>query len=322
MNKSLKKVAQDIPQRKPKGTTPTVDPSGVPVRTKPVVTTPAATPATHAPINSATPTIRDMKIAMQNLADTITRDIASATAPAHPQKADPGSAPKEVSDAKQAFNSFVAELHLGTLSADQQYDIDEMMDNLNSLKSGSKSFKVSDHWDTQNPNDITTQSLKSIVAFIGGLLNLESVGFAGKQTYYTKAQWQQLKDFLNSLSSRKPDQKAQWAKIITDHLKRMTKLYNHYFRDQFLRHEYLRPLIEGHAAFEAYDMPLTGEEQKIIEQGATIQINVPGITNPVFLPLTQLKTPADFSTFLQQIGFTGDANKALISIKRQLGMVK
>lgn len=285
-------------------------------------------PGAAAPVASGIPAVRDMKATMQALADAIARDTGAATMPAHPAKADPGIASSDVSKSKQAFNNFVLELHSGSLSPEEQYDVNEVMKTLQSLKSGSKDFRISGAWDTANPNDITTQSLRDIVLFIGGLLNLENAGFAGKQTYYTKEQWQQLKKFVDMVLSgmaakATTEQKEVWAKNIITHLKSMLKLYNYYFRDQFLRHEYLRPLIEGHAAFENYDIPLSEAERQMVEEGATISFNVPGISKgPMVFPLRVLLNPTNFSTYLQRLGFEGDPSKVLLSIKKQLGMVQ
>lgn len=269
-----------------------------------------------------------MKMAMQALADAIARDLGSATMPALPEKVDPGMATKEVSDAKQSFNNLVLELHAGNLPPEERFDVNQIMTTLQSLKSGSKDFKISGNWDTANPNDITTQSLRDIAAFVGGLLNLENVGFVGKQTYYTRDQWQKFKSFIDNIHSgmaakATPEDKEKWAQSITTHLKGMTKLYNHYFRGQFLNHRELRPLIEGKAVLESYEAPLSEAEQKIIDEGATISLSVPGIPkSPLMFPLRVLKTPSDFTSFLQRIGFDGDPAKALLSIKKQLGVTK
>lgn len=274
------------------------------------------------------PAIREMKTTMQALADAIARDLGSATMPARPEKSDPGMANKDVSSAKQSFNNLILELHAGTMAPEDRFDVNEIMSALQSLKSGSKEFKISDHWDTANPNDMTTQYLRSIGAFVGGLLNLENVGFAGKQTYYTRDQWQKFKQFIDNIHSGAAakatlEDKEKWAQSITTHLKGMIKLYNHYFRGQFLSHPYLRPLIEGKAALESYDAPLSVAEQQTIDDGASIPLNIPGVPNsPLMFPLRVLKTPSDFASFLQRIGFDGDPEKALLSIKKQLGMIK
>lgn len=315
--KLLKKRAQGIPAPVRKSPTPVSTPTSLPPST--------ITPTVKSP---SSPAIREMKMTMQALADAVARDIGSATMPSRPEKADPGMANKDVSNAKQSFNNLILELHAGTVAPEDRFDVNEIMNALQGLKSGSKEFKVSDHWDTSNPNDMTTQYLRAISAFVGGLLNLENVGFAGKQTYYTRDQWQKFKQFIDNIQSGKaakatPEEKEKWAQSITTHLKGMTKLYNYYFRGQFLSHPYLRPLIEGKAALESYDAPLSVAEQQTIDDGATIPLNIPGVPNsPLMFPLRVLKTPSDFASFLQRIGFDGDPEKALLSIKKQLGMIK
>jgi hypothetical protein len=308
-----------VPTRQKAPPTPQTVPSGIPPRTtKPIATTPTVVPA----LATDSSAIRDMKLAMQELADAVARDLTARTMPARPDKVSPGLASPDVMKAKQSFNNFVLELHAGTLPPEERHDVNEIMKTLQSLQSGSKMFRVDGVWDTTKPNDPTTQALRNIAAFIGGLLNLESVGFSGKQAYYTHEQWQKFRDFIDAIQDNvlripPPEVKESWAQAITSHLKGMTRLYNFYFRDQFLRHAELRPLIEGGRPFEMYDAPLTDVERQAIDAGATIMIEIPGV-GPKTFPLRVLEAPADFARFLQRIGFTGNPQKALQSIELQL----
>jgi len=279
------------------------------------------------PSTAALPAVREMQITMQELADAIGRDVSAKTMPKRPEKVAPGEAPPAVAGAKQAFNKFVVELHAGTLPPEEAHDVDEIMQTLQTLKSGTQTFKASGIWDTHNPQSLTTQALRHIVAFIGGLINLEEAGIAGKQTYYTKTQWQNLKEILDRLATEaitlSNKEKEALAASITTHLKGMLKLYTYYFRDQVLASPSFRQLVEGGAYFEAYDVPITDVEKQLIDEGASVSLKIPGVPrDQIMFPLRVLQDPSSFTSFLQRVGFEGEPAKALTSIKKQLGMTR
>lgn len=248
--------------------------------------------------------VKEMQTAMQNLAQAVMVDVESNAMSLKPHDVIYTPANLDVKSSKKSFNDFIAEQYLGSLEEDKKgvewsqdtgvvtlpgkrktqtdiYELDVVMDTMRRLGTNIKEFKADGNWDFRTDN-----ALKNIMGFAYSLLQLEG-DFGLTNDIYSFADWQ---DFYKIMSEHKNN--IDKANVLTNHLKTITKLYNH-FRQQVLAKPEFRPTIEGKRSFEKYDVRgtnkniLTESEEQMASSDA---INIPIVIDAPKLPGKKLNT--------------------------------
>lgn len=296
-------------------------------------------------IANAIAAVKEMQVAMQNLAQTVIADSESSTMAAKSKDAIQPGATTEVKNSKKSFNDFIAEQYLGSLDDDKKgvewnkdthvttlpgkqktqtdiYELDVVMDTLRRVGASSKEFIADGKWDFRTDN-----ALKNIMGFAYALLQLEG-DFGLDNSTYTFDNW---KDFNKNMTGYKIEngivklnsvQKLTRANKITGHLKAITKLYNH-FRQQVLARPEFRPTIEGKRSFEKYDSQgtnkdiLTGDEDQMSKSDVVkipITYIAPGLRNKKldYIPLKALRNKEEYIKWM--VDYAGNTEASAINI--------
>lgn len=329
----VKKYAQDANEpppppktRKPRDAASGTQPTSVPAKGAPGDTQVAMS-------NKAVNAIKDMQLAMQQLAESVVIDAESGTMAQKSRDAAQPQATEQVKSSKKSFNDFIAEQYVGTLDEDKKgvewtkdvkvttlpgkqktqtdiYELDVVMDTLRRVGFGSKEFKIDGNWEFRTDN-----ALRNMMGFGYALLQLAG-DFGLDNNIYTYDNW---KDFANNLSGYKiengvvklpPAEKAKRAEKITKHLKAITKLYNHFRQQVTARPEY-RPYIEGKRSFDKYDQLGTNkdvltplEEQMTATDIARVNVSydAPGLPSKKldYIPLKALRSKQDYLDWMMK----------------------
>jgi hypothetical protein len=292
-----------------------------------------------APRNQA---VMAMQSAMQDLANSVMRDLQSATMFRKPTDAHQGQGTDQQNTGRSAFANLLAEQYAGELPEDKRgvewstapgtqsyqqkqqsqtglYEMNVVMDTLQRIgspKPGNE-YKADGVWQFRTDN-----ALKNMAGFANALLSFES-DFPLQNDAFTKADLDRFYQLLsgyevkppNGVVSLKEAEKTQRAIEITKLLKKINSLYNS-FRRQFLARPALRSLIEGQRAFDKYsptdsnkDVFNPTEQQIANNPSQTVGASYTGFEggkpkNFNQLPLSALSSRDEFIKFLKSVGYT------------------
>lgn len=296
-------------------------------------------------IAAAKEAVKEMQMAMQELAQSVITDSESGTMAYKPHDAQqPGAAP-EVKGAKKSFNDFIAEQYLGGLDEDKKgvewspdqrvtslqgkkqtqtdiYELDVVMNTLRRIGASTKEFVADGKWDFRTDN-----ALRNIMGFAYALLQLEG-DFGLENNFYSFDHW---KNFSKALSGYKikdgvvqlnAAHKAARANAIIKHLKAITKLYAH-FRRQVLARPEFRPTIEGKRLIDRYSAQgsnkdvLTPQEDQMSKSDAVkipVTYSAPRLPGAQldYLPIKALRSKEEYLKWM--VGYAGNTDTAAIDI--------
>lgn len=296
-------------------------------------------------IATAIENVKEMQIAMQNLAQSIIADSESSTMANKPKDAQQPHATGDVKTAKKSFNDFIAEQYLGSLDEDKKgvewtkdthittlpgkqksqtdiYELDVVMDTLRRVGASTKEFVADGKWDFRTDN-----ALRNIMGFAYALLQLEG-DFGLENNTYTFDHWKNLNKALSGYKIGKNGiglnaiNKNARAIAITKHLRAITKLYSH-FRQQVLARPEFRPTIEGKRSFDRYSPQGTNkdsltEPEDQMSKSDAIKIPVtyiaPGLPNKKldYIPLKALRNKEEYIKWM--VGYAGNTEASAINI--------
>lgn len=340
--KSIKEQIEKLAQVPTRGGGPKVkEPSNVPIKGQISVENPKRNVS---PTNTGSgkvvtdKNVAEMQKAIQDLAKVVIKDSTSATMSlknkdvAHEQAEDP------VKKSKKAFNDFVAEQYIGSLSDELKgvewtssniantrndksrtqtdiYELDAVMNTLSRIGSERGEFHSDGNWGFRTDN-----ALRNILGFAYALLQLEG-DFGLNNNIYTTANWDEFKKLLSGYKVEgqkvllSPQEKSSRALAITKHLQAINKLYDQ-FRKQVTARPEFRPFIEGQRSFDKY--PGTGEAlnpnevalSKSNNQIKGITYIAPALPNRKldFIPLKALTSKEEFMKWMVDYAGLDEAN--------------
>lgn len=291
------------------------------------------------------PEVKDMQVAMQELAQAVIRDSITSTMAAKPKDAIQGEADQPVKNSKKAFNDFIAEQYIGSLDEDMKgkgvewttdksvstipgkkktetdiYELDVVMNTLQRIGMEKSEFKPDGNWGARTDN-----ALRNMMGFGYALLQLEG-DFGLKSDAYNYANWTQFQQLLSGYTitgesiSLQANEKKERSGLIARHLRAITKLYNHFRQQVTARPEY-RPLIEGARAFEKYNQKgsnkdaLSKDEANMSKSDAmkieNIEYAAPGLAAKKlnYIPLKALTSKEEYLKWM--LNYCGIPNEAL-----------
>jgi hypothetical protein len=296
-------------------------------------------------IAAAREAVKEMQIAMQELAGAVITDSESGTMAYKPHDAQqPGAAPT-VKSSKKSFNDFITEQYLGGLDEDKKgvewntdqkvtslqgkkqtqtdlYELDVVMNTLRRIGASSKEFIADGKWDFRTDN-----ALRNIMGFSYALLQLEG-DFGLENNFYSFDHWKNFNKALtgykisNGIVQLNAAQKVARANAINKHLKAITKLYSH-FRQQVLARPEFRPTIEGKRLIDRYSAQgsnkdvLTSQEDQMSKSDAIkIPVTYPAPKLPGgnldYIPLKALRDKGEYIKWM--VGYAGNSEQAATDI--------
>lgn len=347
MTNSLKNLKEEIeklatiPGSKPPATVPaaTVNPQNSFFNKN----KPSPAPVSKAPLKGPNnPAVREMQLAMQDLAESVMHDANSATMSLKNKDVVHQDAAQPVQQSKKSFNDFIAEQYMGGLDESYKgvewnkdsrvvtrpdkhrtqtdiYELDVVMNTLSRIGAEKSELKADGNWDWR-----TNNALKNMLGFAYALLQVEG-DFGLDNHIYNPSNWT---DFKNTLSGYRvegnsvdlsPEEKTTKADRITKHLKAITRMYNE-FRQQVIARPEFRPFIEGKRSFDKYDQhgsnkeTLNPTEQQMAKSDIT---KVDNIVYPAprlpdkqlhYVPLKALSSKEEYLKWM--LGYAGIPNEA------------
>jgi hypothetical protein len=302
-----------------------------------------AKPSVRGPVKGpSNPAVREMQLAMQDLAESVMHDANSATMSLKNKDVVHQEAAQPVQQSKKSFNDFIAEQYMGGLDESNKgvewnkdskvvthpdkhktqtdiYELDVVMNTLSRIGSEKSEFKADGNWDWR-----TNNALKNMLGFAYALLQIEG-DFGLDNHIYNSSNWT---DFKNTLSGYRvegnvvdlsAEEKTTKAAKITKHLKAITRMYNE-FRQQVIARPEFRPFIEGKRSFDKYDQhgsnkeTLNPTEQQMANSDIT---KVDNIVYPAprlpdkqlhYVPLKALSSKEEFLKWM--LNYAGIPNEA------------
>lgn len=296
-------------------------------------------------IAAAIVAVKEMQLAMQELAQAVVTDAESGTMSYKPRDAQQPGATQEVKSSKKSFNDFIAEQYLGELDDDKKgvewstnqkvtslqnkkqtqtdiYELDVVMNTLRRIGASTKEFVADGKWDFRTDN-----ALRNIMGFAYALLQLEG-DFGLENNFYSFDHW---KNFNKALSGYKINnglvqlnavQKIARANAIIKHLKAITKLYSH-FRQQVLARPEFRPTIEGKRLIDRYsaqgsNKDVLTEQEDQMSKTDTIKLPITYIAPALpgkkldYLPIKALRNKEEYLKWM--VEYAGNSEATAINI--------
>lgn len=292
------------------------------------------------PTTSSSTAVKQMQIAMQELAQAVTRDAESATMFRKPQDANQGTASEPVKSAKKSFNDFMAENFMGDLPDEQTgvewtkdpranthptkapgqtdiYELDVVMDTMRRVGAAKSELQADGIW-----GRITNNALRNMLGFSYALLQLEGELGLTNDNLYTTRDWQGFTkallgyDLVNNRVNLPDAEKAKRATAISVYLKKIAKLYDH-FRIQVTSSPTYRPYIEGNRGFFNYSQTGSNPDTLNPEEESYSQLGSPRISNlsyytrqgdkkGTYIPLKSLSSKEEYLKWMSDLGVTSE----------------
>lgn len=275
--------------------------------------------------------VKNMQIAMQNLAYAVVKDANSSLILKKPKSQVGPMSTGYQQQSKDAFNDFMAEQYIGTLDDDKkgvqwdkspgvvtqpgkqktEKDVDELdavMDTMYRVGPASNEFKPDGVWGWRTAN-----ALKNMLGFAWALLHIQGdFGLSNKE--YTLNDWNVLDKLLDypvtgsKVGLSVEDQKERAPKI-SAHLKKITLLYNN-FRNQILAKPAFKKIIDGKKGFDTYNKSgsnkdaIFEKEQQLINSSYSnipvkFTVNNKEITQ---LPLKAISNKDEYLKYMKVLG--------------------
>lgn len=296
-------------------------------------------------IAAAMVSVKEMQLAMQELAQAVVTDAESGTMAYKPRDAQQPGATQEVKSSKKSFNDFIAEQYLGELDDDKKgvewstdqkvtslhnkkqtqtdiYELDVVMNTLRRIGASTKEFAADGKWDFRTDN-----ALRNIMGFAYALLQLEG-DFGLENNSYSFDHWKNFNKALsgykisNGLVQLTAAQKTARANAIVKHLKAITKLYSH-FRQQVLARPEFRPTLEGKRLIDRYSAQgsnrdvLTNQEDQMSKSDAVklpITYLAPALPGKKldYLPIKALRSKEEYLKWM--VEYAGNSEATALNI--------